>query len=82
MKRVEALEKLKNVRTIRESGLKLSDIVSALEDVSYSEAMNDESERVAELKSQIEERDAQIQNLKETNRRQRQELKRYRSNAE
>lgn len=82
MKRTEALDRLKNVRTIRESGLTKDEIVSALEDVSYSEAMNDESEKIVELKSQLQERDAQIANLRDSLKRQRQELKKLRNGVD
>ena len=78
MRRIEALEKLKRARTVREAGIDRDGLIEALEDVSYSSAMGDQSEKIAELKQQIDERDATIANLRESLKKQRAELKKLR----
>lgn len=82
MRRIEALEKLKRARTVREAGLDRDGLIEALEDVSYSSAMNSDSQTIAELKQQIDERDETIKNLRDSLKKQRSELKKLRNEVD
>lgn len=77
----ELIHKIRGRKTWRETGLTVNEVLEVLVEAEASKEAptKDEAVAVAELYQQIEEKDKIIDNLRETNRKQRSELKKLRA---